>query len=105
MIELDAGANGQKVSVQVGELLHLSLPENPTTGYRWKLVSAGDPVLELVRDTFHAPSAERPGRPGSHSWLLRARQPGDACVEVHASRSWESTSSPAEIFILRVAAA
>jgi inhibitor of cysteine peptidase len=102
-MQVDASANGEQVTVQVDETLHLLLPETPTTGYRWRVVSSGEPVTELVEDRFQSP-AEGAGRSGSHLWVFRVRQRGHASIALHQTRAWEPDSAPVETFTLHVTA-
>jgi inhibitor of cysteine peptidase len=101
--QVDASANGEQVTVQVDETLQLLLPETPTTGYRWRVISNGEPVTELVEDRFQLP-AEGAGQPGRHLWVFRVRQPGHASIALHQTRAWEPAPTPIETFTLDVTA-
>jgi inhibitor of cysteine peptidase len=101
--QVDASANGEHVTVQVDETVQLLLPETPTTGYRWRVISSGEPVTELVEDRFQPP-AEGAGRSGSHLWVFRVRQPGYASIELQQTRAWERDPTPVETFRIRLTA-
>ena len=58
--ELDSGPlrlaerdGGRKVPVAPGQRVVIDLPENPTTGHRWRVVTAGG--LRVVEDENRAP--------------------------------------------------
>jgi inhibitor of cysteine peptidase len=98
---LDEQANGQDLTVSVGESIELTLQETPTTGYRWNVVSSGAPVTELVQDQFQSPAIGA-GQAGAHLWVFQVREPGHACIELHYARPWELVADPAKTFTLRV---
>ncbi len=39
--------NGRELSVAVGDIVEITLAENPGTGYRWVVESGGEPCLSL----------------------------------------------------------
>jgi inhibitor of cysteine peptidase len=93
-------SDGQEIALVVGETLTLTLLENPTTGYLWRLIKDGSPVCELLRDTFE-PGKDTPGSPGAHHWQFRADARGTGMIELQLSRSWHS-SLPVRTFILTI---
>jgi len=88
MREITTADSGKKLNVGVGETLELQLPENPTTGYRWRLHSSGGPVLQLAEQSF-APSTEAVGASGTRCWIFRAVLAGVTRLELEQRRSWE----------------
>jgi inhibitor of cysteine peptidase len=101
-VDVDEGANGTRISLPAGDSLALRLVENPTTGFRWTLVRAGEPALVPVGDETVAATGP-PGSSGYHRWRFEARQPGQVTVELAYRRSWETTQLPARVFHLEVA--
>lgn len=92
MFQCDEHADGSTVDLAVGELLELQLAENPTTGFRWHLLTDGRPVCERVDDRFAAPSGP-PGHGGTHVWQFRVGQPGTAPISLAYRRSWETAAA------------
>ena len=101
MLYLDESYNEREVELHVGEGFEICLPENPTTGFRWRLVSNGEPVCILQNDFFE-PSDRTPGRGGRHYWRFQAAQVGVVNIDLVYQRSFEQEETPARKFTLRV---
>ena len=79
----------------------LSLPENPTTGYRWHLVAWNHSILEVARDEYRPAGTPVRGAGGEHHWEFIARRKGSVSVKLAQYRSWEP-SDHAPAFTLEV---
>ncbi|MDD4255570.1 MAG: protease inhibitor I42 family protein [Methanofollis sp.] len=93
-------ANGTAVNATVGDIVGISLTENPTTGYSWNTtLSAG---LTLLNDTYTVdPHAEgMVGVGGTHLWLVRADAAGNQTFSAVYKRSWENTTGTEDTFSL-----
>jgi inhibitor of cysteine peptidase len=101
MLTIEPDRNGGEVAVALGEAIEFQMPENPTTGYRWHLRSAGEGVLELQNDSFEIPSG-RCGAGGVRQWRFQAVHEGVATIEIDYRRSWEP--EPIKTFSLIVIA-
>jgi predicted secreted protein len=103
MMSVSEAANGQTVDLAVGETLDVHLSENRGTGYRWHIVSSGEPVVDVARDSYEA-AAGPPGRPGTHTWQLRAVRLGEGRFDLAYRRPWEGEQPSARSFslVLRV---
>jgi inhibitor of cysteine peptidase len=102
MITFDEGAEGRTVDLKPGEEFELVLPENPTTGHRWRVESAGAPVCAAVDDAYEAPHAAAPGRGGAHRWRFRCERAGTGVVALSLLRTWEKASPGARTFRIEV---
>ena len=51
----DENDNGQTVTMAVGDALQLSLPENPSTGYVWSVVTNNETILRPDEDPAYTP--------------------------------------------------
>ena len=69
----------------------ITLPENPSTGYTWKIDEEGSDNLSLLAivDHGHKRGASMPGAPGRRSWSLRAKGAGHAVLQIVYQRPWE----------------
>jgi inhibitor of cysteine peptidase len=101
MFSLDESSNERDIELGVGEAFELRLPENPTTGFRWELVSNGAPACMLQGDHFE-PGERTPGRGGMHVWQFRVAQAGLATLDLVYQRSFEHAGKHARRFGLRV---
>lgn len=96
--EQDGGA---LVSLHPGDTFEVRLPENPTTGYRWRIAGWDPALLEAIRDEYRAPSAGAPGAGGEHIWAFIARAPGNGSLRLALARGWQS-AAPIKTFTLNV---
>lgn len=108
------------VSVAAGEKWTITLPSNPTTGYRWHLAAPVDAaVMKFVSSNFVS-SAERPpvggserqlrlGVGGFEKWTFEGVQAGTANITLNYARSWEKNPPPGQstnvVVIVKKAAA
>ena len=102
MQRYDEQSNGKIVTVSPGGQVEICLSENPTTGFRWKVLQKGEPVCALLSDNFDA-GARVPGQPGIHTWVFNVMAEGPATIEMIYRRAWD-TSSSARTFTLHLSA-
>jgi inhibitor of cysteine peptidase len=76
-VRVTARANGTRVTVHRGDRIEIKLASNPSTGYRWRTVSSGRPVVKLTASTYQG--RERfPGAAGTQTFTFRALGQGSA---------------------------
>lgn len=98
VVDLDAGADGRTIRLAEGSRLRLVLPENPSTGYRWRIAADAAPVLRLEEDAS-MPGGTAPGSPGTHRWVFRAARPGQAVLRLDHARPWEAVPPAAQVTV------
>ena len=64
-LNLDAGSDGSRVEMSVGQTLVVTLDANPSTGYGWEKVLSEDGVLQQVGDTEYRQGAAAKGLVGA----------------------------------------
>ena len=101
MVQVDRSANNTQTALALGQTLEISLSENPTTGFRWELKAAGEPVCAARGDNFDAPPPGV-GKGGTHRWRFEAVAKGTGNIELVYRRAWEQDKPPAETFRLTV---
>jgi predicted secreted protein len=89
---IDETANGRRIELPVGEALDVVLTGQATAGYRWKVISPGDPACVLVEDRFEA-APRPPGAPGTHHFTFRAERAGNASIRLSYGRRWEDAAA------------
>lgn len=89
---LSEADNGSIAQVRLGDEITLSLPENPTTGYRWA-VDVLDPHLVSLTAQPYTPDSPALGSGGTAQWLLRPIGPGTTTIKLKQWRPWEGDSS------------
>ena len=100
MLQFTASKTGESAELPKGESFEISLPENPSTGFRWKITATGEPVSAMTGEDFH-PSTGIGGQ-GIHRWRFRTIQAGESKIGMILQRSWEAHAEPAQSFTLRV---
>lgn len=89
--------NGTSIRLSTGEILTVSLPEIPSTGYRWSLDAPVPPVLLTRGDEFVAPGAQV-GAEGLRQLSFEAVKAGSGALELKMCREWEREVAPHERF-------
>jgi inhibitor of cysteine peptidase len=90
-LKLNADSNGTTHEINAGDLVSITLPENPTTGFRWSIVETDETVLRTEDDDF-APAGTAIGSGGERTILLRAAAPGSVEISLEEARAWEPES-------------
>ena len=101
MIHVDASHNGGEVTLEVGEVVEISLAENRTTGFRWEIKSQAEPACALVNSTFEA-AVSPPGKGGTHRWQFQAEHQGIGEIALEYRRAWDPDVPPRQSFRLNV---
>lgn len=95
MIAITSDGADRTVEVPAGEEIAVTLPENPTTGYRWVVETVtGD--ITLVSSDFAPPASApgaKPGAGGHRTIQLRAGGSGHGELRLRSERAWESASA------------
>jgi inhibitor of cysteine peptidase len=99
MIHVGEAGQGQELTVAIGELVELALPESPSTGYRWAIQDSSGDVWTLRDDTFQSLPGGI-GQGGIRRWQFEAVRPGRAAIALHYRRPWETDVAPARAFTL-----
>src|ERR1035437_5042234 len=76
MLQFTASKTGESAELPKGESFEISLPENPATGFRWKITATGEPVSTMTGEDF-LPSTGVGGQ-GIHCWRFRTIQAGES---------------------------
>ncbi|MGL4317465.1 MAG: protease inhibitor I42 family protein [Pseudomonas sp.] len=86
------------MQLRSGQTLVVTLPSNPTTGFRWVVGNAAPGVLRsLGPEVYTTPEdAGLVGSAGQSTWRYQAYQPGQAHLQMHYQRPWETGVAPAK---------
>ena len=88
-------AFAEEMLLKPGAVEVVTLSENASTGFAWRLdadASQGLNVVVAVSDAGHRDGATMPGAPGTHRWSIRALKAGTATVTLVYQRPWEKTA-------------
>lgn len=86
-LELDKDAAGGTHRAATGDTVVISLPETPTSGYRWALDAYDPQVLRLDGDEF-SPAGAGLGAGGARRFRFVAVGPGTTPVRLARRREW-----------------
>jgi predicted secreted protein len=100
MIHFTASEANVPAAIPRGEAFEISLPENQSTGFRWKVTAAGEPVARITDDTFQP--ARAVGGAGTHHWRFQTTRTGEAEIRMILQRSWEASGHAAQSFTLPI---
>jgi inhibitor of cysteine peptidase len=89
-LSLTKDDNGSENTVSKGEIVKITLAENPTTGYTWQLDTTG---FEVVSDEYVPPNTDLVGAGGEHVWELKAVNTGTYKLNGIYKRSWEQQTA------------
>ena len=91
------------LSLHSGQILILSLPSNPATGYRWQVQEASaEQLRSLGPEVFSTPKSDVIGGDGISTWRFEAAKPGNGRLLLTYQRPWEADVEPTGLFDCRV---
>ncbi|MFQ3295276.1 MAG: putative secreted protein [Halobacteriales archaeon] len=89
--------SGRSIAVDPGTVVKVSLPENPSTGYTWR-VAGNDTVARVLSNSYQSPSTVVPGAQGTRVVVLEVEQSGT--VRLVYVRPWITAESPEREFVV-----
>ncbi|CRI58695.1 MULTISPECIES: protease inhibitor I42 family protein [Pseudomonas] len=98
-VELDGESECPK-RLQVGQTLTLTLPSNPTTGYRWLVQNPASEILRSLGPEVYS-SPEQAGIVGSgglSSWRFQAKAAGEGHLILVYQQPWAPEVRPVQTF-------
>jgi inhibitor of cysteine peptidase len=102
-LQYPAGKTVKVLRVPLGETFTITLPSNPTTGYRWQLAQPLD--KRIVSEAGHEYQPDKPARIGSGGqevWTFRASGMGRTVISMQYIRPWETGKPPVNSGIFTV---
>jgi inhibitor of cysteine peptidase len=84
---------GRWIKIPAGQTFEVSLPENPTTGYRWSIELFDTSLLQFSGDSFSSQGGAIGGG-GMRTFSFVATRPGTTDLRLRLARQWEPTKSP-----------
>jgi inhibitor of cysteine peptidase len=93
--------NGRTIDIGAGEVVTVRLKENPTTGYRWTVESAGG--LVPAGDQYEGGGGAM-GAAGVRVLQFHSSGPGSHELRLKNRREWEGDSSITERFNVTIVA-
>lgn len=91
--------NGQAQTLSVGQELAIALPDNPSSGYVWKLGPLDQGVLHLEGAPQFRSTNPMPGSAGTSVWTFTGAGRGQTTVSLVSVRAG---SAPAQTFTEKI---
>ena len=99
----DENDNGQTVTMGVGDALHLTLPENRSTGYVWSVVTNDENILQPDEEpTYEIEGEPLPGAGGRVRFNFIAARQGSINLQLILARPQETAVEANQTFALTV---
>ena len=88
------------IALRTGQTLILTLPSNPTTGYRWAIRDAAPALLHsLGPEVYSNPEdAGLVGAAGQSVWRFQAQNAGDGHLLLVSQQPWAPEVKPVQSF-------
>jgi len=88
------------ITLAQGQLLIITLPSNPTTGYRWLLQNPAQSVLRSLGPEVYTNAEEAGivGSAGQSVWRYRAQGPGQGHLLMVLQQPWAPEVKPVQSF-------
>jgi inhibitor of cysteine peptidase len=98
-VSVSEAQSGGVIAVRTGDVIVVTLHENPTTGYRWHV----DPLagIALKNDAYTA-SSKALGSAGERVLRFAAQTAGTFHLRAALRRSWESGVAPQSNFEITI---
>jgi predicted secreted protein len=91
VVTIDDSSNGRAIDVAAGDDFEIALEEKATAGFRWTLLSGGEPACVLTGDGLES-AQHPPGAAAIHRWRFRAGAAGTVTIRFTYGRRWESAA-------------
>ena len=88
--------------MSVGDTLAIALKGNPTTGYRWELLSVNKAVLKAMGEPDYETSSNAMGAGGTFVFKFKAVAAGSSPVKLVYHRTFEVDTPPTKAFGVKV---
>jgi len=99
-ITLTRAEHGKSIEAQVGDLITVSLNENPTTGFRWAIDESDDDAVALSSSEYAVTPRSRVGGGGRRVVTFEARKTGVSAIRLKLWHTWEGDSSVTQRFAI-----
>ncbi|MDZ4018174.1 protease inhibitor I42 family protein [Pseudomonas sichuanensis] len=98
-VELDAESECP-TRLQVGQTMTLTLPSNPSTGYRWLLQNPAPEILRALGPEVYSTPEEAGivGSGGTSTWRFQAKAAGEGHLILVYQQPWAPEVRPVQTF-------
>jgi len=97
-LALEAADSGSEITLQKGQVLVITLPGNPSTGYSWVMVDPEGAILRQIGEPEFKADSDLVGAPGTMTLRFEAVEAGQMDLTLEYQRPWETDVEPLETF-------
>jgi inhibitor of cysteine peptidase len=97
-VNLTRQDSGVPQTLYVGQVVHIRLPANPSTGYMWAVDGTLPYSLEQTSDAVYETTSSAIGAGGIETWTLRVKAQVDGKLRLKYWRSFEPSAPVDTIF-------
>jgi inhibitor of cysteine peptidase len=103
-VMLEESDNGGQISLEIGQILSITLPSNPTTGYSWEAIALEQAILAQSGNPEYVSEAEGDlvGAGGTETFRFEAVASGEAQLTLIYHRQFEEGVEPIDTFSVTV---
>jgi predicted secreted protein len=101
-VRLTSENDGQTITLQVGQEMHVLLGGNLTTGYAWEAPEVDTTVLNMLGDAKYTAASDAIGSGGEFDFTFQAVAPGETELTLIYHRSFEKDVPPKRTFSVKV---
>jgi inhibitor of cysteine peptidase len=94
--------NEKEVEASVGTQVRIELPENPTTGYQWKVCDLNGEALALKSDDYVPGHPSAIGGGGIRQFVFEVMSPGETKLCLKNMRAWEGEEAAVKTFAVTI---
>ena len=88
-------------SVKCGDKFKIEVESNPSTGYKWHLLSFDEDIVKLVSSEFVSKLTNHVGSLGREHFNFEAKKKGSTSIKLVYRRTWEKQPmKPKEYFVI-----
>jgi predicted secreted protein len=80
---------GKTFEILLGNLIVIRLPENPTSGFIWKVAEINNQILSVQDSSYSISSSSGIGGGGAKTFVLATLTEGFTKVVLKLARDWE----------------
>jgi inhibitor of cysteine peptidase len=99
-ILIDKNDNDKTFVARPNDIIMITLKENATTGYRWKVDRIDEEIILLDNSQYSMSTNSLVGSGGTRTFTFRPRSTGKAKVHLSLKREWEKEIDPIDQLVV-----